>query len=124
MALFILFDYNLKFIFPDAPDPEAGRMPRQAGRRNGNLGDRRHALMLQRLAQRTEVQMQSVEEMKSEIEGMIVSKEKTSSLMEAIDDHLKLKIKDEKTRNDKRLKIFIKFCLEHKKIINSFIRAN
>lgn len=68
--------------------------------------------------------MQSVEEMKQEIESMIVSKEKTSSLMEAIDEHLKIKIKDERTRNDKRLKIFIKFCLEHKKIINSFIRAN
>ena len=62
--------------------------------------------------------------MKLEIESMIVSKEKTSSLMEAIDEHLKIKIKDERTRSDKRLKIFIKFCLEHKKIINSFIRAN
>jgi hypothetical protein len=44
--------------------------------------------------------------------------------MEAIEEHLKTKIKDEKTRNDKRLKTFLKFCLEHKKIINSFIRAN
>ena len=32
--------------------------------------------------------------MKLEIESMIVSKEKTSSLMEAIDEHLKIKIKD------------------------------
>ena len=44
--------------------------------------------------------------------------------MEAIEEHLLAKIKDEKARNDKRLKIFIKFCLEHKKLINSFIRAN
>jgi len=44
--------------------------------------------------------------------------------MAAIEEHLKIKIKDEKARNDQRLKIFIKFCLEHKKIINSFIRAN
>jgi E3 ubiquitin-protein ligase HUWE1 len=44
--------------------------------------------------------------------------------MEAIDQHLVMKIKDEKAREDQKLKVFIRFCLEHKKIINSFIRAN
>lgn len=44
--------------------------------------------------------MQTVEEMKSEIENMNVSKEKSCSLMEAIEEHLKTKIKDEKTRKD------------------------
>jgi hypothetical protein len=44
--------------------------------------------------------------------------------MQAIDDHLASKIKDPKAKEDERLKVFIKFCLEHKKIINSFIRAN
>jgi len=37
---------------------------------------------------------------------------------------LQLKIKDQHAREDLRLKVFIKFCLEHKKVINSFIRAN
>lgn len=37
---------------------------------------------------------------------------------------MKLKIKDEHAREDERLKVFIRFCLEHKKVINSFIRAN
>jgi acyl carrier protein len=46
------------------------------------------------------------------------------NLMEAIEQHLKIKIKDEKAREDRRLKVFIKFCLEHKKVINAFIRAN
>jgi len=70
--------------------------------------------------------MQKVEDMKKESEAHSaqVSKEKSSALMEAIEEHLLAKIKDEKARNDKRLKIFIKFCLEHKKLINSFIRAN
>lgn len=46
------------------------------------------------------------------------------TLMEAIEQHLKIKIRDEKAREDRRLKVFIKFCLEHKKVINAFIRAN
>ena len=44
--------------------------------------------------------------------------------MQAIDKHLQIKIKDEFVRKDERLKVFITFCLEHKKVINSFIRAN
>lgn len=35
-----------------------------------------------------------------------------------------MKIKDKKVREDKRLKLIIKFCLEHKKLINNFVRAN
>ena len=35
-----------------------------------------------------------------------------------------MKIKDKHAREDQRLKVFIRFCLEHKKLINSFIRAN
>lgn len=69
--------------------------------------------------------MQDVEEIKQlDLQKTAsISKEKCN-LMDAIDEHLKIKIKDEKARDDKRLKIFIKFCLENKKIINSFIRAN
>mmetsp|Transcript_42152 Transcript_42152/g.30894 ORF Transcript_42152/g.30894 Transcript_42152/m.30894 type:complete len:92 (+) Transcript_42152:492-767(+) len=46
------------------------------------------------------------------------------SFMEAIEQHLALKIADEGIRSDPRLKVFIKFCLEHKKVLNSFIRMN
>jgi hypothetical protein len=37
---------------------------------------------------------------------------------------LKTKLKDEHAGSDQRLKIFIRFCLGHKKVLNSFIRAN
>jgi hypothetical protein len=56
--------------------------------------------------------------------GIVPPRKDRSTLIEAIDQHLQQKIKDVHAREDRRLKAFIKFCLEHKKIINSFIRAN
>ena len=73
------------------------------------------------------VEMQSIEEIKQEIQEMTESHSKSKEkldLMHAIEEHLKTKIKEEKIREDERLKRFIKFCLVHKKVINSFIRAN
>lgn len=84
--------------------------------------------------------MQDAQEIKKEVEkeqketkseeskvpqilSQTVSKEKIS-IMESIEQHLLLKIKDKQAREDDRLKTFIKFCLEHKKVINSFIRSN
>jgi hypothetical protein len=63
------------------------------------------------------------EEVAIEISNAIHSKDK-DALMQAIDQHLAIKIKSEKAREDQKLKVFIRFCLEHKKVINSFIRAN
>jgi len=63
------------------------------------------------------------EEIANEISNAIHSKDK-DALVHAIDQHLAMKIKDEKTREDQKLKVFIRFCLENKKVINSFIRAN
>lgn len=50
--------------------------------------------------------------------------ERQQTITEAIDQHLHMKINDKHAREDQRLKVFIRFCLEHKKLINSFIRAN
>ena len=61
--------------------------------------------------------MQDISEIKNE------SKQR-SNLPEALDAHLQQKIKDVHAREDMRLKVFIKFCLDHKRVINSFIRAN
>jgi hypothetical protein len=63
------------------------------------------------------------EEVKHEIMTSLQSKDK-NAIQDAIDKHLQQKIKDENVRKDERLKVFITFCLEHKKVINSFIRAN
>lgn len=75
--------------------------------------------------------MQDTEEIKREVEAEksvvnteVASSKEKGSLMEAIEQHLHQKIKDAHAREDLRLKVFIKFCLEHKKVINSFIRAN
>lgn len=69
--------------------------------------------------------MQDASEIQNEIETEEGRKSKDKlDLMGAIDDHLKNKIKDAKVREDQRLKVFIKFCLLHKKLINTFIRAN
>jgi len=69
------------------------------------------------------VDFQSEAEIKEEILALGKQTDKKIDFMDAIEEHLKWKMKDE-IRNDGRLKVFIKFCLEHKKVINSFIRVN
>jgi hypothetical protein len=44
--------------------------------------------------------MQDIESFKLDMSSVNLSKEKSGHLMEAIEEHLKTKIKDEKTRND------------------------
>ena len=73
------------------------------------------------------VVMEDPSEIKMEYEQEIapgVQTKDRQALMQAIDKHLQIKIKDANIRKDEKLTIFITFCLEHKKVINSFIRAN
>ena len=71
--------------------------------------------------------MEDPSEIKMEYEQETVPGVQTKdrqALMQAIDKHLQIKIKDANIRKDEKLTVFITFCLEHKKVINSFIRAN
>lgn len=107
--IFILFEYNLKFIFVDEKKQDDSRV-RDRSRDQEN---------------QIKIEMQDANEIQSEIEAEKGNKSKEKmDLMDAIDEHLKNKIKDQKVREDQRLKTFIKFCLMHKKLINNFIRAN
>jgi hypothetical protein len=71
---------------------------------------------------REEFEMQKIA--KTSEMALAIKQERSQNLVDAIEQHLKLHIKDEHAREDQRLKVFIRFCLEHKKVINSFIRAN
>ena len=117
-TLFILFEYNLKFIFTDPSDEIFNNT--QSKKRQPAAARIKHTLPP------LSVTMQESEEIKREVEkgGLIAESKEGCSIMEAIDQHLEMKIKDSHAREDQRLKLFIKFCLEHKKVINSFIRAN
>ena len=128
MVLFVLIEYNLRFIFHDqTPSNAIQQNPRASKKRQSDKLEQQKKKEVAKGEEKKQVEMQSVEEIQIEITQEInplTSKQKKFALMEAIEQHLKLKIKEEKIREDQRLKVFIKFCLEHKKVINSFIRAN
>ncbi|CDW84627.1 ubiquitin hect domain family protein [Stylonychia lemnae] len=124
IALFILFEYNLKFIFTEALVNESPVVQGQAQannrRRSGAASRRQNQGNAEQQGEKNEIIMEEI----LQYQMQQIQQQDKNDLMTAIEEHLRIKIKDEKARNDLRLKIFIKFCLEHKKIINSFIRAN